>query len=1065
MRNDTPSASGRSRYWVAACVLISLVFIGSGFLFYRAETDHIRLEKYRELKAIVELKARRIGDWRKERLADAARSIRSPFFRAAVEAFCVNPENASLRRSLEQSLKAELDYAIHADALLITPEGRILLSATPRPDPIEPIEMGAAKESIKGGAPVLSGLYRSRSGKIYLDAVGPVLSKDGRSVALLVLRSDPEAFLYPLIRFWPIFRETAETLLVARDGNEVLFLNDLRHRANTALTLRYPLTDLEVPAVKAVLGTQGIYVGRDYRGVEVLADLRSVPDSPWFMVAKVDAQEIMAESRYRSAVIFVTVALLVFLAAAVTAWAYRYRRADLYKSLYRAEREKRESHELFRTILDSIGDGVITTDSLGRVRYMNPVAEGLTGWPEPEARDKDIHDVFSIVNEETRDQAANPVLRVLREGNIIGLANHTALIRRDGSEFPIADSGAPIRSGDGATMGAVLVFRDQTKERAAEKALRASEEKYRSFFTTSRDCVFMTSESGEWIDFNDTAMELFGYGSREELREVPIPRLYEDGEERERLNRLIMERGYVQDHPVRLKMRDGTAIDALITAATVTNGNRPTGTFIGTIRDVTRYKRSERLLRESERVNRATIDALPANLCVLDEKGTILNVNRAWRRFADENQPLPPEYCVGMNYLAVCDNAKGPNTEEAAPFAAGIRAVMRGDTDAFSLEYPCHSPEAVRWFLGRVTRFPDNGALRLLVTHQDTTPRKLAEERLRENKDRLDLALRSARMGAWHWDIVADKRYFDDQVCYLLGIDPETFTGTEEEFFGAVHPEDRDVVRSALKRTMDLDEPYEPDYRVTWPDGSIRYIAARGRLAHDATGKPLRIYGIIWDITSRKHVEEALKSSLREKEVLLREVHHRVKNNLQVMSSLLNMQSHRLRDPEDRESFRASMDRIRSMALVHDKLYLSRNLARIDFSDYARDLSRNLFLVYAHEQNKDIGIHIDMPPITFDIDTAIPLGLIVSELVSNSFKHAFPESEAGTIRVGLREEGGLMALTVSDTGIGFPEGLDFMNTPSMGMQLVVTLVEQLEGTIDIGRDKGTEFRITFQAAG
>ncbi|MGD0231447.1 MAG: PAS domain S-box protein [Syntrophorhabdales bacterium] len=159
------------------------------------------------------------------------------------------------------------------------------------------------------------------------------------------------------------------------------------------------------------------------------------------------------------------------------------------------------------------------------------------------------------------------------------------------------------------------------------------------------------------------------------------------------------------------------------------------------------------------------------------------------------------------------------------------------------------------------TVFEDSsGTLRTSLVVRDITERKQAEERLQEAKARLDLALQSASMGVWHWDLLADRRSFDDQVCSLLGIEPTTFTGTADEFFGVVHPDDREMLKAAHARTIEQDVPYEPEYRAIWPDGSVHYIAARGRLVrHDASNRPERINGIIWDITERKWAEEEIR--------------------------------------------------------------------------------------------------------------------------------------------------------------------------------------------------------------
>ena len=207
-----------------------------------------------------------------------------------------------------------------------------------------------------------------------------------------------------------------------------------------------------------------------------------------------------------------------------------------------------------------------------------------------------------------------------------------------------------------------------------------------------------------------------------------------------------------------------------------------------------------------------------------------------------------------------------------------------------------------------------------------------------------------------------------------------------------------------------------------------------------------------------------MQASLKEKEILLKEIHHRVKNNLQVMSSLLNLQSQHLTDPKALDALKVSMDRIKTMALIHDKLYRSEALSTIHFPGYVRDLVHDLINTYA--VGKGIALNLDVEPVSFDLDTSIPLGLIINELVSNSLKHAFPGDQGGTITIGLHtREIPMLTLVVSDTGVGFPEDLDYMDTQSMGMQLVVILVEQLEGSIELKRGKGTEFIISFQTSG
>jgi two-component system cell cycle sensor histidine kinase/response regulator CckA len=254
-------------------------------------------------------------------------------------------------------------------------------------------------------------------------------------------------------------------LLVRRDGEEVLFLNELRHRKDTALKLRAPLARLDLPAVQAVLGREGIFRGRDYRGVETIAALRAVPGTSWFLVAKMDEAEAFEAWRLRS--LLILAAILAFGAASAVAvgMAWQNRRKEHYKALFQIEQERRQAEERYRVTLLSVGDAVIVTGAAGRVELLNPTAERLTGWRQEEARGKPLPEVFRILNEKTREPVESPVERVMREGLVVGLGNHTVLVARDGTERPIADSGAPIRDEAGAITGVVLVFRDQTEER------------------------------------------------------------------------------------------------------------------------------------------------------------------------------------------------------------------------------------------------------------------------------------------------------------------------------------------------------------------------------------------------------------------------------------------------------------------------------------------------------------------------------------------------------------------------------------------------------------------------
>ncbi len=238
-------------------------------------------------------------------------------------------------------------------------------------------------------------------------------------------------------------------------------------------------------------------------------------------------------------------------------------------------------------------------------------------------------------------------------------------------------------------------------------------------------------------------------------------------------------------------------------------------------------------------------------------------------------------------------------------------------------------------------------------------------------------------------------------------------------------------------------------------------------------------YGLIWflgisgitigavhfskHIKEREHAEKLIKSSLREKEVLLQEVHHRVKNNMQVIISLLRLQAKKIEDKQYMEMFKESENRIKSMALIHEKLYMSEDLANVDFSEYVRGLIKNLFISNAIDTNK-IQLAMDIEDISFDLENAIPCGLLINELISNCLKHAFPTGQNGEITIALHAANeNAVTLSVGDNGVGLPDEIDFRNSKTMGLHLIEVLAEgQLGGKIEVDRANGLNYTVTFE---
>lgn len=614
-----PKAS--HRWLMAALTLVLLVVLAGGGWFYRAQEQHLRDQAEQDLEAIAALKANEIAAWRTNQLANAAVLGRNLFIIEGVLRWLADPRGEQAEAILAWFRVLQEHYG-YRDVVLVDSDGQARLSLSGQLDPLGDEVAQTLTAAWDDRQPVLTDLYRGYGGAPpRIGVIAPLFASsqpEAAPLGALILQSEAANSLYPLIQSWPTPSKSAETLLVRQDGDAVLHLNDLRHQPGTALTLRVPLSETDVLTVMAVLGRRGVVEGKDSRGVEVLSVLHAIPDSLWFIVVKVDKAEALAEWRTRSSL---TIALILGLVVMVgTVWGAIWQRTQKthYRRLFQAEKARHESEARHHAVLLSIGDGVITTDAEGRVELLNLVAETLTGWSTGEARGRPLEEVFRIVNEETRQPVANPVHRVMQEGLLIGLANHTLLIARDGREIPIADSGAPIFDPDGNLSGVVLAFRDQTEERAAQKALRASEERYRHLVELSPVALFVNRNNRiEYI--NPAGLTLFGATSAEQIiGKTPYDVFHPDYHAliRERIRLLAEDRQAVPLMEEQIVRLDGTVRDVEVTASPFTDQK---GAAIQVVlHDITERKQAQRAEHEERALAEALADTASALISALD---------------------------------------------------------------------------------------------------------------------------------------------------------------------------------------------------------------------------------------------------------------------------------------------------------------------------------------------------------------------------------------------------------------------------------------------------------------
>jgi PAS domain S-box-containing protein len=644
---------------------------------------------------------------------------------------------------------------------------------------------------------------------------------------------------------------------------------------------------------------------------------------------------------------------------------------------------------------------------------------------------------------------------------------------------------APITGSDGAVIGSVETLEDITELVKAQEELKESEERYSSLFSHNYSVsLIIDPDTAMIVDANDAAARYYGY-PREKLLTLGIHDL-------NRLPRNIVVRNLTRAKDEKEKhflsthyLADGDKREVEIYSGPIRIQGRTH--FYSIIHDITDRKKAEENLRDSENKFATVFQSSPVALTLVSvDEGVFVDVNEAFVR----NSGYSRDDVIGKTPDSV---GLFTNQDEYQR----MRLALRQQQSAASVEMTCRTKTgADRTCLFSSALIVMGKKPYILSTIQDITDRKQAELALRESEERYRTLIDQLP------DYVIVHRngtllYVNRTAAASTGYDADALIGRPLSDF--IAPEHLEKVRDAIIRRMAGEDIPAYEMRFAVQDGTYRTILVHGA-AISFEGRPASL-NVLTDITlikqaeekirhaneelekrvtertdalvrtndqliseiaARNRAEEEITRSLEEKDLLLREIHHRVKNNLQIIASLLKLQSRHISDPNVLEAIQSSQSRIRAMALVHERIYRSHNIAEINIREYLTYLTKQIFQFYNIQQHL-ITLSVTMEDIMADIDTVTPLGLIMNELVSNSLKHAFPEGRNGSISIecSLQQDGSLRFI-YHDTGVGMPAGLDWKTAESLGLRLVNNLVDQLNGTIDLGPGEGTTFIIRIR---
>lgn len=600
-----------------------------------------------------------------------------------------------------------------------------------------------------------------------------------------------------------------------------------------------------------------------------------------------------------------------------------------------------------------------------------------------------------------------------------------------------------------------IVLNKEIEERIkVEHALKDTEEFLNSIINSSLDIIIAADAESKITNFNKAAEFIFGY-SEEEILGKPSSILYDKEEEELKVRKAIKgpEGKFVGE--ITNKTKYGETFTSFISAARLKNEK---GEFVGSMgvsRDITNLKEAEEELRNSEEKYRDLFENSTDLIQSVDKEGIILFVNEAWKKTLGykENE------IIGKPIFSFLHE---DNVEHCKYIFKNLKELTNQNIEIIFKTSKGKKIIAE----GNISTKQENG--KVIATRgifRDVTQSKDIQRQIIEKQSHLeglinnttDMILSIDR----DFNIIECNNVYKQMIKRVYGTDDLIGKYVLDYVYDKNHKKE---FLAIYKRVFKTGKPHFEVFHQQADNNHEFYFETYYNPIQDSLSKQVIAIAIFSrDITERVQTEEFIKKGLKEKEILLAEIHHRVKNNLQVISSILNLQSSYVSDEGTLDILKESQNRVKTMALIHESLYQTKDFSKINFTDYIKNLSGNLLYSYQIYDNL-VEIKLDLDDIYIHLDQSIPAGLIVNELVTNSLKYAFPEKRSGVVDLKIKEKEGYLSIIVADNGVGMAKDINFENTDSLGLQLVYTLTEQLDGKINYKteKNKGTKFEIKFK---